>query len=279
MNLQKLKAICKRLSNETKTNYNIILKHYFMISILEKIVKSKNKQNFIIKGGFLLSNMMSLNERTTQDIDCLIKGINFVKENILKIISDVLRYDFNDFIEYEIKEITEIKKRDKYNGFRVKILCKLEKLEEIVKIDLVIGDVITPSEIKYNFKNIFSNSSFEIQAYNLETILAEKIFIINNLNIQSTRIKDLYDIFLIYSLKEFEIDYNILKCACLNTFKKRNTVFNIDLILNLLNEINQLDIFKLLWNNYKQKYFYAQKIEFEILVESVIKLLEKLKSS
>ncbi|ACU78838.1 nucleotidyl transferase AbiEii/AbiGii toxin family protein [Mycoplasma mycoides] len=250
-----------------------------MISILEKIVKSKNKQNFIIKGGFLLSNMMSLNERTTQDIDCLIKGINFVKENILKIISDVLRYDFTDFIEYEIKEITEIKKRDKYNGFRVKILCKLEKLEEIVKIDLAIGDVITPSEIKYNFKNIFSNSSFEIQAYNLETILAEKIFIINNLNIQSTRIKDLYDIFLIYSLKEFEIDYNILKCACLNTFKKRNTVFNIDLILNLLNEINQLDIFKLLWNNYKQKYFYAQKIEFEILVESVIKLLEKLKSS
>ncbi|MDP4041724.1 nucleotidyl transferase AbiEii/AbiGii toxin family protein [Mycoplasma mycoides] len=249
-----------------------------MISILEKIVKSKNKQNFIIKGGFLLSNMMSLNERTTQDIDCLIKGINFVKENILKIISDVLRYDFTDFIKYEIKEIIEIKKRDKYNGFRVKILCKLEKLEEIVKIDLAIGDVITPSEIKYNFKNIFSNSSFEIQAYNLETILAEEIFIINNLDIQSTRIKDLYDIFLIYSLKEFEIDYNILKCACLNTFKKRNTVFNIDLILNLLNELNQLDIFKLLWNNYKQKYFYAQKIEFEILVESVIKLLEKLKA-
>ncbi|AIZ55025.1 nucleotidyl transferase AbiEii/AbiGii toxin family protein [Mycoplasma mycoides] len=278
MNLQKLKSICKRLSSETKTNYNIILKHYFMISILEKIVKSKNKQNFVIKGGFLLSNMMSLNERTTQDIDCLIKGINFVKENILRTISDVLRYDFTDFIKYEIKEITEIKKRDKYNGFRVKILCKLEKLEEIVKIDLAIGDVVTPSEIKCNFRNIFSNSSFEIQAYNLETILAEKIFIINNLNIQSTRIKDLYDIFLIYSFKEFEIDYNILKCACLNTFKKRNTVFNIDLVLSLLNEINQLDIFELLWNNYRQKYFYAQKIEFKILIKSVIKFLEKLKN-
>lgn len=68
-------------------------------------------------------------------------------------------------------------------------------------------------------------------------MLAEKIHAIKELSLFNTRTKDFYDIYLIYNLKRDDIDYMTLKNACINTFKQRNSIFDKDDLLELLNKI------------------------------------------
>ena len=277
MNKDRLRAICQKLSKETGLSFNAIQTHYFLESILEKISNSDENENFIFKGGFLLANVIGIRRRNTVDIDFLIRRFSLTEENIKQRFEKIFQSGNDNGITYEIQKIEEIRKEDEYGGFRITVLCRLENIRQIIPLDIATGDPITPSEISYEYKSIFSNSLFEICAYNIETILAEKIQTVYQRGIFNSRSKDFYDIYILYHLKKEEIDFEHLKEACQNTFKHRYTDFNIDSILNVLTGLKVEKDLKIRWSSYQKRFRYAEEISFDEAVNAVIEVVKNIR--
>ena len=210
MNKDKLRAKChQKLSKETGLSFNALQTHYFLESILEKIADSDENENFIFKGGFLLANVIGIRQRSTVDIDFLIRRFSLTKENIEQRFTKILQSGKDNGITYEIQKIEEIHKEDEYGGYRIKVLCRLDNIRQIIPLDIATGDPITANEISYEYKSVFSDSVFEICAYNIETMLAEKIQTVYQRGVFNSRSKDFYDIYVLYHLKKEEIDFEI----------------------------------------------------------------------
>ncbi len=277
MNKNKLRAQCQKLSNKTGLSFNSIQTHYFLETILEKIANSDEKENFIFKGGFLLANVIGLTQRNTVDIDFSIRKFSLTEKNIRQKFEKILQSGKDDGITYEIYKIEEIHKEDDYGGLRITVLCRLENIRQIIPIDIAAGDPITPNEISYEYKSIFNNSVFKICAYNIETMLAEKIQTIYRRGVFNSRSKDFYDIYILYHLKKEEIDFETLKKACQNTFKHRNTDFNIDDILHIFQVLKDEQDLKTRWKSYQKRFNYAEKISFDDAIDAAIELIENIR--
>jgi len=277
MNKDKLRAVCQKLSKETGLSFNAIQTHYFLESILEKIAASEENKNFIFKGGFLLASVIGIRQRNTVDIDFLIRRFSLTEENIRQKFEKILKNENDKGVAYEIQKIEEIRKEDEYGGFRITVLCRFENVRQIIPLDIATGDPITPSEIAYEYKSIFSDSLFEICAYNIETILAEKIQTVYQRGIFNSRSKDFYDVYILFHLKKSEIDFNNLKKACQNTFKYRNTEFDIDRVLNVLGRLKTEKDLKIRWGSYQKKFSYAGEISFDDIIDTAIELVKNIR--
>ena len=277
MNKDKLRAICQKLSKETGLSFNAVQTHYFLESILGKIADSEENENFIFKGGFLLANVIGIRQRNTVDIDFLIRRFSLTEENIKQRFEKIFQSGKDMGITYEIQKIEEIRKEDEYGGFRITVLCRLENIRQIIPLDITTGDPITPSEISYEYKSIFDDSIFEICAYNIETILAEKIQTVYQRGVFNSRSKDFYDIYILYHLKKEEIDFERLEKACQNTFKHRSTIFNIDSILEVLNTLKAEKDLKIRWSSYQKRFSYAGEISFDDVIDTMIGLEKNIK--
>lgn len=279
MNKNKLRSICQKLSKETGLSFNAVQTHYFLESILEKIASSDENENFIFKGGFLLANVVGIRQRSTVDIDFLIRRFTLTGENIKQRFEEILQGGKENGITYEIQKIEEIRKEDEYGGFRITVLCRLDNIRQMVPLDIATGDPITPCEISYEYQSAFSDRYFEICAYNIETMLAEKLQTIYQRGVFNSRSKDFYDVFILFHLKKEQIDYLHLKEACINTFNHRNTDFNIENILDVLNILKEETSLLTRWNSYQKRFHYAQGIDFDNVIDTVIALVTNIAKS
>lgn len=276
MNKYKLRSICKKISDETGLSYNVIQTHYFLETILEKISKSDENQNFIFKGGFLLASFIGIKQRSTVDIDFLIRKFTLTKENISQKLEKILKHEVYEDINYEIKKVEEIRKDDEYGEFRIAIECKLDNIRQIILLDIATGDPITPKEIIYKYKSTFDDKIYEIYSYNIETILAEKIQTIYQRGVFNTRSKDFYDVYILFHLKKKEIDYEKLGVACRNTFKHRSNKFNVVDILNVLGTLKGENDMLKYWSNYQDRFRYAKNISFHEVIDTIAELMMNL---
>ncbi len=276
MNKDKLTILCHKISEKTNLSFNEVMVYYFLESILEKLSNSRYGDNFVFKGGFLLSNIVGLDTRSTVDIDFLIKNNELSEENIIKILNDVLISSNSTNITYEIRNIILIKENDPYGGFRANILCKLENIRQNVPLDIATGDIITPHSIDYKFKSLFSSADINIKAYPIETMLAEKVQTIYARGFLNSRSKDYYDLHIIYIIKKDTIDKNTLKKALERTFRYRETELDYDKIIALLEKLVEDKDFLKRWKTYQNKNSYV-KNSFEEVISSSIKLLRILK--
>ena len=276
MNKYKLRSICKKISDETGLSYNVIQTHYFLETILEKISKSDENQNFIFKGGFLLASFIGIKQRSTVDIDFLIRKFTLTKENISQKLEKILKHEVYEDINYEIKKVEEIRKDDEYGGFRIAIECKLDNIRQIILLDIATGDPITPKEIIYKYKSTFDDKIYEIYSYNIETILAEKIQTIYQRGVFNTRSKDFYDVYILFHLKKKEIDYEKLGVACRNTFKHRSNKFNVVDILNVLGTLKGENDMLKYWSYYQDRFRYAKNISFHEVIDTIAELMMNL---
>lgn len=136
-------------------------------------------------------------------------------------------------------------------------------------IDITTGDVITYKEVEFNYSTLFDNETINIMTYNYETIIAEKFESIISRNIDNTRMKDYYDLYMFVNLKWSDINKEILKKAIINTSKERETLDYIDNASNYIELISDDSRLKSLWNNYQDNYEYAKDIEFEDTINAV----------
>lgn len=243
--------------------------------ILERLARSPYRNNFILKGGLLISSIIGIAERTTMDMDTTVRGIHMEEAEIITVIKEILNIDVGDGIRFTFQKIEPIREDDAYNNFRVHMDAIYGKIKNPMKIDITTGDEITPGAIQYHFPFLFENKSVPIMAYTLETILAEKYKTIIRRNIATTRARDFYDLHTLFLSRKAEIRLSILKMAVEHTAQKRKSLDDLADWKEIIQDIRNEHALEQLWDNYIADNPYASSLSFAevITVETLGKLL------
>lgn len=275
MNKTTLTLLCHKISKQTGLTFNSVMTYYFLEMILKKLSQSSYSRNYIFKGGFLLSNVIGVESRSTVDIDFLFQNITLSFENVEKQLKDILAIPIEG-INFTLQSIASIKESDLYSGYRASILCQLENIKQMVHLDIATGDIVTPHPIHYDYKSLFEDDHFPIIAYPIETIIAEKLQTIYSRNFLNSRSKDFYDIYILSKLKREEIDTLQLQLAIKRTFAFRGTTFDYNKNIELLKSFKNDETQNQQWQNYARKYSYTNGISFKEVLDEIIMLLTQL---
>lgn len=274
---EQLKGIIRSMAAKKNLRAQEVLQMFLFERILERMANSRFKDNFILKGGLLISSMIGITERTTMDMDTTVRGIQMEEDEIVSAVKEIVAIDVEDGIVFEYKGIEPIREEDAYNNFRVHLQAKYGKIDSPMKIDVTTGDAITPAAIQYDFPMLFEEKSIPVMAYTLETVLAEKYETIIRRNIGSTRARDYYDLHTLYRSRKSSVRPEILKAAVLHTAMKRDSVQDMQDWKEILKDIREEPAMYLLWDNYVAENKYIRELEFHIVldtVEEVAKLLD-----
>ena len=268
-NRDSLKAKASNLSKKTNIPNKYLIQNFMFEALLKRISKSKYKNKFVIKGGLLLSSVFGVNLRSTMDLDTTIKGLPLNKSTITKVITEIINIDLRDNITFEIENIKDIREEELYSGFEVNLKADFDGLKTNLMIDITTGDIITYKEVKFKYNTLFDNETINIMTYNYETIIAEKFETIISRNIDNTRMKDYYDLYMFVNLKWNDINKETLRKAIINTSKNRETISYIENANDYINLIEDDSRLKLLWNSYQNNYEYAKGIEFVDTINAI----------
>ena len=268
-NRDSLKAKASNLSKKTNIPNKYLIQNFMFEALLKRISKSKYKGKFIIKGGLLLSSIFGVNLRSTMDLDTTIKGLPLDRETITRVINEITNIDVEDNVKLEIENIKDIREEELYSGFEVNLKAEFDGLKTNLMIDITTGDVITYKEVEFKYNTIFDNEIINIMTYNYETIIAEKFESIISRNIDNTRMKDYYDLYMFVNLKWNDINKDTLRKAIINTSKARETLDYIDNANKYIELISDDSRLKSLWNSYQNNYEYAKDIEFGDTINAI----------
>ena len=274
---EQVKGRIKNVAKENKADARTLMRIYMMERFLERVASSRYKDNFIIKGGMLVTAMVGVALRSTMDIDTSIKNQNLSAEDARRIVDEIKDIDLGDGVTFEIKEVSDIMDEMEYPGIRFTMNAVMGKLVTPMKIDISTGDVITPRAIEYNYKLLLDDRSIRLWSYNLETILAEKLQTVLARGLLNTRMRDFYDIKTLLSIYEQDIDTDVLKKAFEATCKKRSTENLKEEAPKIMTAVSDDVQLHTLWKSYQKKYPYAADISYEDVMESIKCLLDKLK--
>ena len=272
MNSMQLKDKLRSIFKEKNVDFNTLLRFYMYDRFLERLSKSKYRDNFVLKGGFYLSTLFGVENRATMDIDTTFRNASFDEETIIKMINEIVSIKIDDNAKLSYLGIEPIRDEDEYGGFRVTIQVEYETMKQSFHIDIATGDPITSKEIRYKYLPLLGDYYVDLYAYNMETILAEKIeTMLNRLELNG-RTRDFYDIYLIYKKEWQNINIDHFRKAIDKTFTKRkyngNPFEAIDIIRNS-------EILKERWNKYQRNFSYAEGIEFEDIMNCLEIMIEQ----
>lgn len=273
---RQLKDLIRNLSKKKSADAQILMRNYMMERFLERISLSEYKNQFILKGGMLVAAMVGLDARATMDLDATIKGTNVNVEDVEMIISQIISIPLDDGVSFRVKRISEIMEEADYPGVRVSLETKFDGVITPLKIDISTGDVITPREIKYKFNLMLEDRTIEVWAYNLETVLAEKLETVISRNVTNTRMRDFYDIYILQKLYGEQLSKDVLWDALVATAKKRETLEQIETedIDEVFDEIQSSSVMENLWKAYQRNYSYSADIPWHTIMKSIRTLYE-----
>lgn len=271
-----IKEKAKIIEKNHNLNHYEILQRYMFERILERISVSKYRDNFILKGGLLLSAMFGIDNRTTKDMDTTITGIDVSKEKMVSVLNQILSINLNDGVKFDVVDITDIREEDEYGGNKYHIVGRKDNLKINLEIDISTGDKVTPRELKFNYPLLFEDKTILINSYNIETILSEKIETILKRGKFNSRMKDFYDVYFFINNLKNEIDIDILKQAIENTFTKRDSFECLNDYEKIINSIRESEKIKKLWQTYSTKYKYANNITLEKILDLLLTFINEL---
>lgn len=274
-----IKGRIKNIAMKNNADARVLLRLYMMERFLERIANSRYRDNFVIKGGILVTSMVGVSMRSTMDIDASLKNETLSMESAKAIINDITLIDMGDNVAFRIVDISNIMDEMEYPGIRFSIVATLDGLQSPLKIDISTGDVITPRAIEYEYELMLENRKIKLWSYNLETVLGEKLQTIMARGVLNTRMRDFYDVHILLSTFRNKIDYGFLFAAFSATCKKRVTEGLIADMPKIIETVQKDKTLAERWELYKTKYSYAAEISFEAACESITELSNKLKES
>lgn len=266
---RQLKDLIRNLSKKKSADAQILMRNYMMERFLERISLSDYKDRFILKGGMLVAAMVGLDARSTMDLDATVKGANVSVEDVENIISSILSVPMEDGVEFQVKRISEIMEEAEYPGVRVSMETTFDGVRTPLKIDISTGDVITPREVRYSFKLMLEDRSIEVWAYNLETVLAEKLETVISRNVTNTRMRDFYDIHILKQLHGESLSAYVLRDAFAATATKRGTLEQMKDAAAVFDEVEESPVMAKLWQSYQKNYSYAADLSWHTVMDSV----------
>lgn len=267
-----LKDLIRNLSKKKATNAQILMRNYMMERFLERMSLSEYQDKFILKGGMLVAAMVGLDARATMDIDATVKGATVSVGEVEKMIESIISVSMVDGVEFRVKRVSEIMDEAEYPGIRVSMETKFDGVKTPLKIDISTGDAITPREVRYSFKLMLENRSIEIWAYNLETVLAEKLETVVTRATTNTRMRDFYDLHILSQIYAQSILPSDLRAAIIATAKKRGTEKYLSDGFAAFDEVEADSNMEKLWLAYQKNFSYAVDLPWHTVMDSIRRL-------
>lgn len=274
INKNSLQARINNLSKEMGVHANVLLVSFFFDAFISRLAKSIHADKFVFKGGFYLATLLGVKNRYTTDIDFLLRRESMDENRLREIFTDIIAIDADDSITFEISDISPIRDEDAYGGFSILLTGHLENVRQSFHVDVATGDPITPKDIEYSYQSLISNETIAFRAYNLETVVAEKLQTILFRGLLNSRCKDYYDIYIIHQLQWRKISIPDLRKSFETTCQYRKTPFEKEESLLILDEISKSDIFQTRWKNYAKKSSFAKDVPFEATIEACKEILD-----
>ncbi|MCM1563104.1 MAG: nucleotidyl transferase AbiEii/AbiGii toxin family protein [Clostridium sp.] len=274
-NAMQLKAIIKNIAKEKHISAQLVMQNFMLERLLERISVSKYQKNFILKGGFLIAAMVGIDARATMDMDATIKGLPVNEQIVREMFEEICKMELDDDVTFSFRSIGEIRVGDEYTGYRVSVSANYPPMAVPLKLDVTTGDKITPKEIEYRFKLLLEDRSISVLAYNLETIMAEKLETVISRGDQNTRPRDYYDIYILAKLQCSNIKPDALKAALNATTEERGSKTVIKDYCRIMDTVRSSEVMQKQWNNYQKDFEYVANIAFEDACDVVVKLLDE----
>lgn len=271
---EQIKGRIKSVAKQNNADARTLMRIYMMERFLERLAQSEYRDNFIIKGGILVTAMIGVAHRSTMDIDTSMKNLNLSAEDALRVVNQVKDIDLDDGVSFEVKDVSNIMDEMEYPGIRVTMNANVGRLITPLKIDISTGDVITPRAIEFNYDLLLEDRSISLWSYNLETILAEKLQTVLARGILNTRMRDFYDIRMLLDTYEDKVNKAVLKDAFAATCKKRGTDHLQEQAEEIIKIIEADEQLQVLWRAYQKKYSYAADIDYASVISDVMKLMD-----
>ena len=270
---EQIKGRIKSVAKQNNADARTLMQIYMMERFLERLAQSEYRDNFIIKGGILVTAMIGVAHRSTMDIDTSMKNLNLSAEDALRVVNQVKDIDLDDGVSFDVKDVSNIMDEMEYPGIRVTMNANVGRLITPLKIDISTGDVITPRAIEFNYDLLLEDRSISLWSYNLETILAEKLQTVLARGILNTRMRDFYDIRMLLDTYEDKVNKAVLKDAFAATCKKRGTDHLQEQAEEIIKIIEADEQLQVLWRAYQKKYSYAAEIDYASVISGVRKLM------
>ena len=275
-NAMQLKAAINKMAKEKHIPAQLVMQNYMLERLLKRIAHSRYQGNFILKGGLLIASMVGLHSRATMDMDATIRNHPVNENSIKTMFEEIVSIPIDDNITFSFQEVGEIRKNDAYGGYRVSLTANFLPMKVPLKLDITTGDKITPKAVEYKYPMMFNDGTLEIFAYNLETILAEKLETVISRGDQNTRPRDFYDIFILSKLKGDQINWTILRQAVSETAQKRNSGMLMPQYQSILEQIVSSPVMQNHWTIYQRDYEYAREVDFSATCETILQLMDSI---
>lgn len=261
-----LKARIRNIAKQKNIPAQVILQNYMFERLLVRLSVSEYKEKFVLKGGMLVAAIVGLDNRATMDMDTTLKNLPLTPEAIRNALEQICSISLDDDVSFEIGDISPIREDDLYGGYRVMVKAKLDTMLTPLSIDVSTGDVMTPDAIQYNFSEIFDDEkSYELWAYNIETVMAEKVETILRRGVFNTRPRDFYDTYILATTQNFNMQ--LFLEALKATANHRGTTEQIADVKGILKNIQESLELQKMWSKYRKQFAYAKDIEYEQIME------------
>lgn len=271
-NAMSLKAKIRNIAKNKNIPAQVILQNYMFERFLVRLSQSEYKNKFVLKGGMLVAAIVGLDNRATMDLDATLKNLPLTPETIEKAMQAICAIDCGDNVSFSYMTILSIRDDDIYGGYRVMLNARYDTILTPLSIDISTGDVITPTPVAFTFVEIFDNNkSFDLWAYNIETVMAEKVETILRRTVFNTRPRDFYDAYILATTQNF--DKMLFREALSATALHRGTSEQIKDTGSIIKNISESKELRDMWDKYRKQFAYAKDIEFDDVVTEISKLL------
>mgnify|MGYP000533673054 FL=1 len=267
------KAEIRNVAERSGVPAQAVLQNFMLERLLERISLSPYKENLVLKGGLLIASLVGTAFRTTMDMDATLRARSLDQATIQKMLEEICALALDDEVRFEFEHLEEIREDDSYGGYRASLIAHFEGIRTPVKIDLTTGDKLTPDAILYEYPSGFEEKTLEIWAYNLETVLAEKVETILRRSTLNTRARDFYDVYLLVGTQGESLDRALFREALIATIAHRESPVLLAKSAETLQAILADNAMQARWQRYAQKYAYARGVEFSNIIQVVSDLL------
>ncbi len=265
---RQLKDKVRNMARGDSAKAQQLIRNYGMERFLERVSLSEHRDNFILKGGMLVSAMVGLENRATMDIDTSIRNMPLDTIAAKAMVEEIIAVPVDDNICFEINDFGTIMDDAEYSGVRISLNAFLDATRIPLKIDISTGDAITPAAVNYQYKLMFEERYITLWAYNLETVLAEKIETVLSRSVLNTRLRDFYDLYVLQDTG-LEIDKATLAAALTATARKRGSEQALALYERTLDEIRISPLMREQWERYQGKNNYAAGIVWDDVISDI----------
>ncbi|WP_427876621.1 nucleotidyl transferase AbiEii/AbiGii toxin family protein [Gardnerella sp. 2492-Sm] len=264
-----LKAKIKNVALQKGVDPRVLMRVYMMERFLDRVSRSRYKDNFVLKGGMLISYLVGVNLRTTMDIDTTMQNISLSEDDVHIFISDVISINIDDGVKFTLQTLDSIMQESDYPGVRASLIADFDGTKTPVKIDISTGHAITPSAMEAELPLMFSES-ISLLTYPIATILAEKLQTILVREEFNTRMRDFYDLHALrVSQGDSAFKREEIAQAFYATSQTRDTLYLLSNVNEIFDRIKDSEVLRIKWKDYKSKAPWAKSLLWEEIMQDM----------